>query len=54
MGISPSSGHYISDVFNHTENFWISYDDDKVETLTEFEVLKKRAKTGYIFFYIHK
>jgi ubiquitin carboxyl-terminal hydrolase 26/29/37 len=54
LGISPSSGHYISDVFNLKDNFWLSYDDDKVEKLTESEVLKNRANTGYIFFYIHK
>jgi ubiquitin C-terminal hydrolase len=54
LGASSNSGHYISDVYNMSTQTWSSYDDNKVETLGEEQVLQKRAKTGYIFFYIHK
>jgi ubiquitin carboxyl-terminal hydrolase 26/29/37 len=55
LGVSSNSGHYISDVYNLKTKAWSSYDDNKVETLTEEQVLQKRARTGYIFFYhIHK
>lgn len=53
LGLSSNSGHYISDVYNIKSKTWISYDDTKVEAISEEQVLKRRAKTGYIFFYIH-
>jgi hypothetical protein len=33
---------------------WTSYDDKYVEAIGEEEVLQKRAKAGYIFFYVHR
>lgn len=54
LGTSSNSGHYISDVYNMEKNTWLSYDDKHVEQVAEEEVLHKRTKTGYIFFYVHK
>lgn len=54
LGVSSNSGHYISDVYSLKTKQWSSYDDSKVETISEEEVLTKRSNTGYIFFYIHK
>ena len=53
LGVSSNSGHYISDVYNRNTNNWSSYDDTKVESLTQDQVLRKRTNTGYIFFYIN-
>ena len=53
LGTSSNSGHYISDVYNLKSKKWSSYDDCKVESISEEEVLRKRVRTGYIFFYIH-
>jgi ubiquitin carboxyl-terminal hydrolase 26/29/37 len=53
LGLSSNSGHYISDVYNIKSKTWISYDDTKVKAISEEHVLRQRAKTGYIFFYIH-
>lgn len=54
LGTSSNSGHYISDVLNLRTKTWLSYDDRQVEHLSEEQVLSRRVKTGYIFFYIHK
>jgi ubiquitin carboxyl-terminal hydrolase 26/29/37 len=54
LGHSSNSGHYICDVYNLKTKTWSIFDDSKVETMNENDVLFKRSKTGYIFFYIHK
>jgi ubiquitin carboxyl-terminal hydrolase 26/29/37 len=54
LGVSSDSGHYISDVCDLRKRTWSSYDDTKVTSIDESEVLARRVKTGYIFFYIHK
>ncbi len=54
LGHSSNSGHYICDVYNLKTKTWSIFDDRKVEIMNENDVLYKRSKTGYIFFYIHK
>jgi ubiquitin carboxyl-terminal hydrolase 26/29/37 len=54
LGHSSNSGHYICNEYNLKTKTWSIFDDRKVETTNENDVLYKRSKTGYIFFYIHK
>ena len=41
LGASSNSGHYIADVYNTAKKSWSSYDDMKVETMSEQDVLDK-------------
>ena len=54
MGISSSTGHYISDVYDIKKRGWFSFDDSHVSKITESEVMSKRERSGYIFFYMSK
>ena len=54
LGISSNSGHYTSDAFSLKTKQWLSYDDTKVELISEQEVFENCTRTGYIFFYVHK
>ncbi|XP_052234704.1 ubiquitin carboxyl-terminal hydrolase 37-like isoform X2 [Dreissena polymorpha] len=54
MGISTSTGHYISDVYDLKKKSWFSCDDSHVTKVTEVDVQTKRERSGYIFFYLNK
>ncbi|XP_052814306.1 ubiquitin carboxyl-terminal hydrolase 37-like [Mya arenaria] len=54
MGISSTTGHYISDVYDMKKRSWHSYDDSHVTNILESNVKSQRERSGYIFFYMSK
>lgn len=48
------TGHYVCDAYDFLEKAWRSYDDTRVTSMKEEDVLSNRATTGYIFFYAAK
>ncbi|KAL5006136.1 hypothetical protein ScPMuIL_017294 [Solemya velum] len=54
IGSTSVAGHYICDVFDMKKKGWFSFDDSHVTSVSELDVLTKREKCGYIFFYISK
>ncbi|XP_076851202.1 ubiquitin carboxyl-terminal hydrolase 37-like isoform X2 [Brachyhypopomus gauderio] len=44
--------HYISDVAEEKGECWLKFNDSKVSKKTEPAVLKSRAKTAYLLFYM--
>ncbi|XP_076866922.1 ubiquitin carboxyl-terminal hydrolase 37-like [Brachyhypopomus gauderio] len=52
LGGSMDSGHYISDVAEEKGECWLKFNDSKVSKKTEPAVLKSRAKTAYLLFYM--
>lgn len=53
VGMSPDSGHYISDAYDFEKQAWFCYNDLDVENIHEDLMLKSRACTGYVLFYMH-
>ncbi|KAL6489285.1 hypothetical protein MHYP_G00030260 [Metynnis hypsauchen] len=53
LGDSLDSGHYISDVAEGDGDSWLTFNDSKVSHTNESAVLKRRAKTAYLLFYVH-
>ncbi|XP_072536822.1 ubiquitin carboxyl-terminal hydrolase 37-like [Salminus brasiliensis] len=47
-------GHYISDAADGAGGDWLSFDDSKVSQQSEAAVLKCRATTAYLLFYVHR
>lgn len=54
ISVFSITGHYICDVFDMKKKGWFSFDDSHVTSVSELDVLTKREKCGYIFFYISK
>jgi ubiquitin carboxyl-terminal hydrolase 26/29/37 len=52
LGKSADSGHYISDVMELVSKQWFSYNDSRVEAISEQILFEDRQKTGYIFFFL--
>ncbi|KAL7825495.1 hypothetical protein SRHO_G00341910 [Serrasalmus rhombeus] len=49
---SLDSGHYISDVAEGEGDSWLTFNDSEVSHMNESAVLKRRAKTAYLLFYV--
>ncbi|KAL6489388.1 hypothetical protein MHYP_G00031290 [Metynnis hypsauchen] len=52
LGNSLDSGHYISDVAEGEGDSWLTFNDSEVSHTNESAVLKRRAKTAYLLFYV--
>ncbi|KAL7825483.1 hypothetical protein SRHO_G00341790 [Serrasalmus rhombeus] len=52
LGNSLDSGHYISDVAEGEGDSWLTFNDSEVSHMNESAVLKRRAKTAYLLFYV--
>ena len=54
-GQSASSGHYVSDIFDHEHKQWNRYDDAMVSSLGDaLRAQRSEWRTGgYLFVYIH-
>ncbi|XP_045074152.1 ubiquitin carboxyl-terminal hydrolase 26-like isoform X2 [Coregonus clupeaformis] len=52
LGDNMYTGHYISDVFDNRGSGWLCLDDSRVLRTDEATVLRARAQTAYILFYI--
>ncbi|XP_076859693.1 ubiquitin carboxyl-terminal hydrolase 26-like [Brachyhypopomus gauderio] len=52
LGSSMNNGHYISDVAEEKGERWLTFDDSNVSKIKEPTILKRRAKTAYLLFYM--
>lgn len=51
-GKETSKGHYIADTFHSGYNTWLRFDDSKIKTVTEENVLKPQGdRVPYLLFY---
>lgn len=51
-GKEASKGHYVSDVFHNGYNTWLRFDDAKVKSVSQDDVLKPQGyKVPYLLFY---
>lgn len=54
IGLSSTTGHYKSDVYDMKKKTWYTIDDVRVEKTSEAAIRVERERTGYIFFYMNK
>jgi uncharacterized UBP type Zn finger protein len=51
LGKNLNSGHYTADIYDKQKNIWLRCNDEKVEHVSESEVLRYSSRNSYIYFY---
>ncbi|KAL7886655.1 hypothetical protein AOLI_G00043760 [Acnodon oligacanthus] len=54
LHLESSLGYYITDVPEGEGDSWLTFNDSKVSRTNESAVLKRRAKTAYLLFYVRR
>ena len=53
-GSATNSGHYVSHVYSLGRDCWLEYDDWRVSSVHEAEIMRDVRQSGYVFIYQHK
>ncbi|KAJ8337394.1 hypothetical protein SKAU_G00386140 [Synaphobranchus kaupii] len=54
IGISRTSGHYVTDAYNAEQKRWLTFDDCCISKVDRTSVLDSRESTAYILFYEYR